>query len=186
MIKVLYDENSGEIKDFWAIDEIPTTPYIEIQETEHEVIAFYKHLYRVDLKTFKLRKATEEELMPSLVELKQQKIIEDNKAFNEARNGIKTINGVKINIDPTSSVNITGKILEIMVNRSQGLTPLSVEWFDDENKPHIYTEDEFIEIGKITSAYIQTIQAKHSNNAVNIPLCETIEELNAIDINYTE
>lgn len=34
MIKVLYKED-GTITDFWAINEIPSTPYIEISEELH-------------------------------------------------------------------------------------------------------------------------------------------------------
>ena len=114
------------------------------------------------------------------------KAYETNQAnYDSKRNGVEVINGVAINIDPISCINITGQILQIYVNKASGGSPLSVPWLDDSNLPHVYTEDEFISLGQTVSYVIQQIQFKLSNNKIAIQNATTMDDLNNIDMNYS-
>lgn len=126
--------------------------------------------------------------LSSAIELQEQKVIllaQNQNNYNIRRYGIKTINGVNINIDPVSSVNISGQILGIMFNRMSNGNPTTITWFDDDNMGHQYTEDEFITIGQTVAYTIFLIQQKLSNNIISINAATTLGGLNSISIDYS-
>ncbi len=80
MIKVLYNED-GTITDFWAIEDIPATPFIEISEDDHKMI-LNKDSYKVinnkltdvsDTEEYKIRK-NEEDKIEKQRKIKEQMI----------------------------------------------------------------------------------------------------------------
>lgn len=117
--------------------------------------------------------------------LRAEKLIENQTNYLSIRNGVKVVNGVPINIDPTSITNIIGQELLVTINKAKDRTPLTITWFDDVNVANEYTEDEFEALSNTIAVTIFLIQQKLSTNKIAIANATTIEELNAIDTNYS-
>jgi hypothetical protein len=116
--------------------------------------------------------------------LKEEKLLENQANFDSIRNGIKVIDNVPINIDPTSCLNIVGQNSVLLLNIMTQSTPLPVTWFDDNNLPNEYTREEFMVLGQTVATTIFLIQQKLSANKIAIEAATSIQELNAIDTNF--
>lgn len=121
-------------------------------------------------------------LAPSiqLEELKELKMAENQANYDIVSNGVKVINGVPINIDPKSQANLIGEIVAIM----SGISTPPIVWMCDNNIEHDYSLEEFSNICAIVFGIITNTQKKLSANKIAIANAKTVEELNAIDLDY--
>lgn len=115
---------------------------------------------------------------------KEAKLVENQANFDAIRNGIKVIDNIPINVDPTSCLNITGQCSIIMLNIMMQNPPITTTWYCDSNYPHEYTQQGFLTLGQTVGYTIFLIQQKLSQNKIAIAAATSLEELNAIDINY--
>ena len=92
-------------------------------------------------------------------------------------------NGNIFQINQDSKANIAGKVSEIMLFQNTKNPIKSVSWIVKDNTIVEFTAEEFLVFSKEVVNYIETILFKNSELRADINKAESLEELNAIEIN---
>ena len=92
-------------------------------------------------------------------------------------------NGNIFQINQDSKANIAGKVSEIMLTKETSEPIKSVSWIAKDNTIVQFTSEEFLAFSKAVANYIETILFKNGELRADINKAESLEELNAIEIN---
>lgn len=113
---------------------------------------------------------------------KQEKLNELRTLKDEKLNEFE-YNGKTFQINQDSKANIAGKVSEIILTKDTKSPVKSVSWIAKDNTIVEFTAEEFLAFFKAVANYIETILFENDalRNAINN--AETLEALNAIEIN---
>lgn len=92
-------------------------------------------------------------------------------------------NGKTFQINQDSKANIAGKVSEILLSQDTKRPVKSVSWIAKDNTIVEFTAEEFLAFLKAVANYIETILFKNGELRADINKAESLEELNAIEIN---
>ena len=95
-------------------------------------------------------------------------------------------NGNIFQINQDSKANIAGKVSEIMLSQNTKNLIKSVSWIAKDNTIIQFTAEEFLAFSKAVANYIETILFKNGELRADINKAESLEELNAIVIDFGE
>ena len=95
-------------------------------------------------------------------------------------------NGNIFQINQDSKVNIAGKVSEIMLTKETSEPVKSASWIAKDNTIVEFTAEEFLAFSKAVANYIETILFKNGELRADINKAESLEELNAIVIDFGE
>ena len=118
--------------------------------------------------------AYKQEKLNELRELKYEKLSEFS------------YNGNIFQINQDSKVNIAGKVSEIVLTKDTKSPVKSVSWIAKDNTIIQFTAEEFLAFSKAVASYIETILFKNGELRADINKAESLEELNAIVIDFGE
>ena len=92
-------------------------------------------------------------------------------------------NGKTFQINGDSKANIAGKVSEILLAQDTSEPVKSVSWIAKDNTIAQFTSKEFLAFSKAVANYIETILFKNGALRADINNAQSLEELNAIEIN---
>lgn len=92
-------------------------------------------------------------------------------------------NGNIFQINQDSKANIAGKVSAILLAKDTQEPIKSVNWIAKDNTITEFTAEEFLAFSKAVANYIETILFKNGELRADINKAESLEELNAIEIN---
>ena len=118
--------------------------------------------------------AYKQEKLNELITLKYEKLSEFS------------YNGNIFQINQDSKVNIAGKVSEIILNQDTKSPVKSVSWIAKDNTIIQFTAEEFLAFSKAVANYIETILFKNGELRADINKAESLEELNAIVLDFGE
>ena len=118
--------------------------------------------------------AYKQEKLNELITLKYEKLSEFS------------YNGNIFQINQDSKVNIAGKVSEIILAKDTKSPVKSVSWIAKDNTIVEFTSEEFLAFSKAVANYIETILFKNGELRADINKAKSLEELNAIVIDFGE
>ena len=95
-------------------------------------------------------------------------------------------NGNIFQINQDSKANIAGKVSEIVLTKDTKSPVKSVSWIAKDNTIIQFTAEEFLAFSKAVVNYIEIILFKNGELRADINKAESLEELNAIVIDFGE
>jgi hypothetical protein len=141
---------------------------------------------------------TDEELsilvnIKTLYELKQEKLQINKINYTSRWNEGKEVSNIKLDINDQALIRLSAelqvitsnKIFYMLQNHAEAQPQQTVEWSDYNNNIQTFTEDEFINIVNIVRETVKQIEFKNSINITSINNSQTEEELNIIDLDFT-
>ena len=153
-------------------------PYTEEQRIDFIVTQNHQNSYEI--------KETEEELQAwgadsadLLVQAKQAKIAENDSVRDEALNAGVTYKEVLFDSDTDQKVNL----LAVVTTMGDEET---IVWFGKDNQPLTCAKEDLINIGGLITQLHSFCWNKNAELKAEINYAETIEEVEAIEINYEE
>ena len=117
------------------------------------------------------------------LEAYKQEKLNDLRILKEEKLSEFSYNGNIFQINQDSKVNIAGKVSEIMLTKDTKNPIKSVSWIAKDNTIVQFTSEEFLAFSKAVANYIETILFKNGELRADINKAESLEELNAIEIN---
>lgn len=129
----------------------------------------------------------------SIDDLKHEKLnLNKNNYINRWHAG-KEINGIKFDINDQALIRLSAelqiitsnKIFYMLQNHAEAQPQQIVEWSDFNNNIQTFTEDEFISTVNVIRETVKQIEFKNSNNITTINNASTEEELNNINLDFT-
>lgn len=125
---------------------------------------------------------TPEYISSELEKAKEVKRNENKTAYDLRFKAGILLNGTKYDCDDLASQRIIGRLTAVLaLNLSD-----NIEWFDFDYNLRILTLDEFKELAAAVLLITQQIEAKNCEFNIAIKNVQTIEELEAINIDYSE
>lgn len=114
-----------------------------------------------------------------LADIKNKKRIENKSAYDaKIKNGIAFKETI-YDCDDTATIRITGKTLKLTPDEP-------VLWFDYYCKPQTLSYEEFLALGDIVALNIEKVETKNCAIVNEIENAQTIQDVQAIVINYSE
>ena len=120
------------------------------------------------------------------LEAYKQEKLNDLRALKYEKLSEFSYNGNIFQINQDSKVNIAGKVSEIVLTKDTKSPVKSVSWIAKDNTIIQFTAEEFLAFSKAVASYIETILFKNGELRADINKAESLEELNAIVIDFGE
>ena len=120
------------------------------------------------------------------LEVYKQEKLNELRMLKDERLSEFSYNGNIFQINGDSKVNIAGKVSEILLTQDTQEPIKSVSWIAKDNTIAQFTSAEFLAFSKAVANYIETILFKNDALRADINKAESLEELNAIVIDFGE
>ena len=117
------------------------------------------------------------------LELYKQEKLNELRTLKHEKLSEFSYNGNIFQINQDSKANIAGKVSEIMLTKDTKSPIKNVSWVAKDNTIIQFTSEEFLAFSKAVVNYIETILFKNSELKADINKAESLEGLNAIEIN---
>ena len=117
------------------------------------------------------------------LEAYKQEKLNDLRILKEEKLSEFSYNGNIFQINQDSKANIAGKVSEMLLTKDTKNPIKSVSWIAKDNTIVQFTSEEFLAFSKAVANYIETILFKNGELRADINKAESLEELNAIEIN---
>ncbi|MDD3420381.1 MAG: hypothetical protein PHE78_07280 [Candidatus Gastranaerophilales bacterium] len=189
MIKVNYEQQTGNILGFYHEgisypNGIPT-PSIEISDEQHMSIMEKQDMWKIIDNELVDISATEEyfNMQSTLVfqEAKAKKIRENAEAYDLRLQGGILFNSNKFDCDDKSLLRLTAQLMD---NQMKNLME-PIVWFNYNYNPQTLSVSDFAQLQEKVKTFITNLEAINCETNVAIQNAPSIEDLSAIEINYS-
>ena len=120
------------------------------------------------------------------LEAYKQEKLNELRLLKEEKLSAFSYNGNIFQINQDSKANIAGKVSEIILNQDTKSPVKSVSWIAKDNTTIQFTPEEFLAFFKAVVNHIETILFKNDELRADINKAESLEELNAIVLDFGE
>lgn len=120
------------------------------------------------------------------LEAYKQEKLNELRMLKEEKLSEFSYNGNTFQINQDSKANIAGKVSEIILNQDTKSPIKSVSWIAKDNTTIQFTPEEFLAFFKAVVNHIETILFKNDELRADINKAESLEDLNAIVLNFGE
>ena len=120
------------------------------------------------------------------LEAYKQEKLNELRLLKEEKLSAFEYNGNIFQINQDSKANIAGKVSEIILNQDTKSPVKSVSWIAKDNTTIQFTPEEFLAFFKAVVNHIETILFKNDELRADINKAESLEELNAIVLDFGE
>ena len=153
-------------------------PYSETERIEFIVEQNHKKGYEVR-ETQNALEAWGKDNEEKLADAKQVKVSENDSKRDEALNGGVTYKDVLFDSDTDQKINLLATV-STMGDED------TIVWFGMDNQPLLCTKEDLINIGGLITQLHSFCWNKNAEIKAEISYAQTIEDVNAIEINYEE